>query len=71
MRAITSFCHRDFYGWKRPADAEYSSRFSDTFHLEPPAFLTRYIRKARNTTRLVLPLFLGTVTIFIPCGITL
>lgn len=41
------------------------------FSFEPPAFLSRYIRrKARNTTGWFTPLFLGTLTIFIPCGIT-
>jgi sulfite exporter TauE/SafE len=41
------------------------------FNLEPPKFITRYIRrKAKNGTELFTPLFLGALTIFIPCGVT-
>jgi uncharacterized protein len=41
------------------------------FVLEPPAFITRYIRrKSKNGTSLITPLFLGTLTIFLPCGVT-
>jgi uncharacterized protein len=41
------------------------------FTFEPPAALTRYIRrKAKYNTSLVTPIFLGVLTIFIPCGIT-
>jgi sulfite exporter TauE/SafE len=41
------------------------------FAFEPPKFITRYIRrKAKNGTDLVTPLFLGALTIFIPCGVT-
>jgi sulfite exporter TauE/SafE len=41
------------------------------FVLEPPSSLTRYIRrKSKNGTSLVTPLFLGTLTIFLPCGVT-
>lgn len=42
------------------------------FVFEPPAFLTRYIRKtARSSTHAILtPLFLGALTVLIPCGVT-
>lgn len=41
------------------------------FNLEPPKFITRYIRRtAKNGTELVTPLFLGVLTVFIPCGVT-
>ena len=42
------------------------------FVLEPPAFLTRYIRKkAKSSTHaIVTPLFLGALTVLIPCGVT-
>ena len=41
------------------------------FNIEPPKFITRYIRrKAKNGTELVTPLFLGALTVFIPCGVT-
>jgi len=41
------------------------------FVLEPPSWLTRYIRrKSKNGTSLFTPLFLGTLTIFLPCGVT-
>jgi sulfite exporter TauE/SafE len=41
------------------------------FVIEPPSALTRYIRrKSKNSTSLVTPLFLGTLTIFLPCGVT-
>jgi sulfite exporter TauE/SafE len=41
------------------------------FNLEPPKFITRYIRRtAKNGTELFTPLFLGALTIFIPCGVT-
>ncbi|GAB4577348.1 MAG: hypothetical protein Fur0022_00790 [Anaerolineales bacterium] len=41
------------------------------FVFEPPAFLTRYIRqKAKQDTSLLAPVFLGFLTIFIPCGVT-
>ncbi len=41
------------------------------FNLEPPKFITRYIRRtARNGTELITPLFLGALTVFIPCGVT-
>ena len=41
------------------------------FNLEPPKFITRYIRKtAKNGTELATPLFLGALTVFIPCGVT-
>jgi hypothetical protein len=46
------------------------------FNLEPPKFITRYIRrmakKAGNEagTNYATPLFLGALTVFIPCGVT-
>lgn len=41
------------------------------FALEPPKFVTRYIRKtAKNGADLATPLFLGALTVLIPCGIT-
>ncbi len=41
------------------------------FVVEPPSFLTRYIRKkSKNGTSVVTPLFMGTLTIFLPCGVT-
>jgi sulfite exporter TauE/SafE len=41
------------------------------FVFEPPGFLTRYIRrKSKNNVSMVTPLFLGALTIFLPCGVT-
>jgi len=42
------------------------------FVIEPPRFVTRFIRRyAKNSASTVAtPLFLGTLTIFIPCGVT-
>jgi uncharacterized protein len=41
------------------------------FAIEPPRFITRYIRrKSKNGTDLATPLFLGALTVFIPCGVT-
>ncbi len=41
------------------------------FSFEPPSFLTRYIRKrAKTCAGWVTPLFLGALTVFIPCGVT-
>ena len=42
------------------------------FVVEPPAFITRYIRRRAksNTDSVVTPLFLGALTVLIPCGIT-
>ena len=41
------------------------------FVIEPPKFLTRFIRrKSKDGTSLVTPLFMGTLTIFLPCGVT-
>ncbi len=41
------------------------------FAIEPPKFITRYIRrKAKNGESFFAPLFLGALTVFIPCGIT-
>jgi uncharacterized protein len=41
------------------------------FVIEPPKFITRYIRRtAKNGTEFVTPLFLGALTVLIPCGVT-
>jgi sulfite exporter TauE/SafE len=41
------------------------------FALEPPKFVTRYIRKtSKKGADLATPLFLGALTVLIPCGIT-
>jgi sulfite exporter TauE/SafE len=41
------------------------------FNLEPPKFVTRYIRrKAKSSTDAATPLFLGALTVLIPCGVT-
>ena len=41
------------------------------FVIEPPSFLTRFIRrKSKNGASFVTPLFMGTLTIFLPCGVT-
>jgi uncharacterized protein len=41
------------------------------FSFEPPAFITRYIRRrSKAKDSIVTPLFLGALTVFIPCGIT-
>ena len=41
------------------------------FTFEPPSQLTRYIRRiSKGNDRLATPLFLGALTILIPCGVT-
>lgn len=40
------------------------------FSIEPPKFLTRYIRRTAKGTDTFTPVFLGALTIFIPCGVT-
>ena len=42
------------------------------FVIEPPRFITRFIRRyaKKSDSTVVTPLFLGTLTIFIPCGVT-
>jgi len=40
------------------------------FSIEPPKFITRYIRKTAKGTDAFTPLFLGALTVFIPCGVT-
>jgi uncharacterized protein len=41
------------------------------FSFEPPGFFRRLIRKlARRDNNLITPLFLGGLTVFIPCGVT-
>lgn len=41
------------------------------FSLEPPSFLSHYIRRiSRYNVSIVTPLFLGMLTVFIPCGVT-
>jgi uncharacterized protein len=45
--------------------------FFRIFALEPPKFVTRYIRKtAKRGADLATPLFLGALTVLIPCGVT-
>ncbi|MFZ5884232.1 MAG: sulfite exporter TauE/SafE family protein [Chloroflexota bacterium] len=40
------------------------------FSIEPPKFITRYIRRTAKGTDTFTPLFLGFLTVFIPCGVT-
>jgi uncharacterized protein len=40
------------------------------FSFEPPKFIKRYIRRTAKGTDNLTPLFLGFLTVFIPCGIT-
>lgn len=41
------------------------------FVIEPPKFITRYIRRtAKDGTDFLTPLFLGALTVLIPCGVT-
>jgi sulfite exporter TauE/SafE len=41
------------------------------FAIEPPKFITRYIRRtAKNGADWFTPLFLGALTVLIPCGVT-
>lgn len=41
------------------------------FVIEPPRFITRYIRRtAKRETDVITPLFLGALTVLIPCGVT-
>jgi sulfite exporter TauE/SafE len=41
------------------------------FVFQPPSFITRYIRrKAKNGAEIVTPIFLGLLTVLIPCGVT-
>ncbi len=40
------------------------------FAIEPPKFITRYIRRTAQGTDTFTPLFLGALTVFIPCGVT-
>ncbi len=40
------------------------------FSIEPPKFITRYIRRTPRGTDTFTPLFLGALTVFIPCGVT-
>lgn len=40
------------------------------FSFEPPKFMTRYIRRTAKGTDTLTPLFLGVLTVFIPCGVT-
>jgi len=42
------------------------------FVIEPPRFITRFVRRyaKNNASTLATPLFLGALTIFIPCGVT-
>jgi len=40
------------------------------FSIEPPKWITRYIRRTAKGTDMFTPLFLGVLTVFIPCGVT-
>src|ERR1044072_3372039 len=40
------------------------------FSIEPPKFITRYIRRTAKGTDTFTPLFLGALTVFIPCDVT-
>src|SRR5215208_3058844 len=40
------------------------------FSIEPPKFITRYIRRTAKGTDTVTPLFLRALTVFLPCGVT-
>ena len=40
------------------------------FNVEPPKFITRYIRRTSKGTDTFTPVFLGALTVFIPCGVT-
>ncbi|MCC7118071.1 MAG: sulfite exporter TauE/SafE family protein [Anaerolineales bacterium] len=40
------------------------------FAIEPPKLITRYIRKTAKGADPIAPLFLGALTVFIPCGVT-
>jgi sulfite exporter TauE/SafE len=40
------------------------------FSIESPKFITRYIRRTAKGTDTFTPLFLGALTVFIPCGVT-
>lgn len=44
--------------------------FFRNFVIEPPRFVTRAIRKTAKGTDTATPLFLGALTVFIPCGVT-
>jgi len=40
------------------------------FVIEPPKTLTRFIRRTSNNDDFFTPIFLGALTVFIPCGVT-
>lgn len=40
------------------------------FSIEPPKSITRYIRRTAKGTDTFTPIFLGALTVFIPCGVT-
>ena len=40
------------------------------FSIEPPKFITRYIRRTAKGADTLTPLFPGALTVFIPCGVT-
>ena len=40
------------------------------FSIEPPKFITRYLRRTAKGTDTFTPLFLGALTVLIPCGVT-
>ena len=40
------------------------------FSIEPPSFIKRYIRRTAKGTDTATPVFLGALTVLIPCGVT-
>ena len=40
------------------------------FAIEPPKFITRYIRRTSKSDAAITPIFLGALTVLIPCGVT-
>ncbi len=40
------------------------------FVIEPPKFITRYIRRTAKSGDVIAPIFLGALTVLIPCGVT-
>ena len=40
------------------------------FNIEPPKFITRYIRRTAKEADWFTPVFLGALTVLIPCGVT-
>ena len=62
-------CHWYLHGWQCAAHVQRHPIFR-YFSIEPPKFITRYIRHTAKGTDTATPLFLGALTVFIPCGVT-